>query len=202
MVAPFDGTVISVDGRVGDLVSSGNTVGTLADLSFLRISSAVNETDISPVQVGQDAAITFDALPGQRFSGKVLEIPLEGQLSQNILTYDVIISLDRGDIGASKPGMTANLNIVVGRVENALLVPVLAVKQTETGNVVSVLDRPNGSPTEAPVTTGFTDGTFIEVKRGLNEGDRIVVEYQSPATQQQRGFGGRQPMMMGGGRGR
>ncbi len=200
MVAPFDGTVISVGAEVGDLVSSGATVVTLADLSYLRISAAVNETDISPVQVGQDATITFDALSGQRFRGKVLEIPLEGQLSQNILTYDVVISLEGGDISALKPGMTANLNIVVGKAENALLVPVLAVKQSETGSVVSVRDTPNGAPTEVPVITGLSDGTYIEVRQGLNEGDQVVVEYQAPtATTGQQGVFRAEPIMIGGG---
>ena len=78
MVAPFDATVISTGAEIGDLVSSSKVIVALADLTNLRILTAIDETDISGVQVGQSAQITFDAFPGRRFKGKVLEVPLEG----------------------------------------------------------------------------------------------------------------------------
>jgi len=82
MVAPFDGTVIDVEAEVGDLVSSNIVVVTLADLSHLQVKALVDETDISQVEIGQEAEITFDALPGKRFSGRVLSVPLQGTLSR------------------------------------------------------------------------------------------------------------------------
>ncbi|NIO72638.1 MAG: HlyD family efflux transporter periplasmic adaptor subunit, partial [Anaerolineae bacterium] len=74
MVAPFDGTVIDVGAEVGDLISSNIVVVTLADLSHLEVKALVDETDISQVEIGQEAEITFDALPGKRFSGRVLSV--------------------------------------------------------------------------------------------------------------------------------
>jgi HlyD family secretion protein len=202
MTAPFDGTVISVGGEVGDLVSSGTIIVTLADLSYLRVRAAVDETDISQVAVGQDATITFDALPGQRFRGKVLEVPLQGQLTQNVLTYDVIVTLEGPEETSLKPGMTANLSIVVGRRENVLLVPVLAVQQGEAGNVVRVQDSPKSPVLETPVKLGLSDGTYVEVIQGLNEGDQVVVEYQAPQEGQagSRNAGPMSPLIPSGGR--
>jgi HlyD family secretion protein len=82
MVAPFDGTVIDVGAEVGDLIFSNLVVVTLADLSHLEVKALVDEMDISQVEIGQEAEITFDALSGKRFSGRVLSVPLQGTLSQ------------------------------------------------------------------------------------------------------------------------
>jgi HlyD family secretion protein len=189
MVAPFDGTVISVGAEKGDLVSSGIIVVTLADLSNLRVLAIVDETDISKVEIGQQVEVTFDAFPGLSFLGQVLEVPLQGTLSQNVLTYEVPVSLEGAEGVALKTGMTANLNIVVGRRENALLVPAMAVQQGEEGNVVMVQDTPQGTAVATPVEVGLSDGTYVEIVSGLIEGDRVLVQYQ--ATQQQfPGFGG------------
>ena len=189
MIAPFGGTVISVGAEVGDLVSSNNVVVALTDLSNLRVLAIVDETDIGLVEIGQEVGITFDAFAGQRFSGQVLEVPLQGNLVQNVLTYEVPVSLEGSAGVALKPGMTANLTIVVGRRQNALLVPAMAVQQGEEGNVVLVQDTPQGSGMATPVQVGLSDGTYVEVVSGLFEGDRVVVQYQE-AQQQTGGFGG------------
>jgi HlyD family secretion protein len=198
MIAPFDATVISVGAKVGDLVSSGTTVVTLADLTDLRVLATVDETDISGVQVGQEAQITFDAFPGRKFKGKVLEVPLEGSLVQNVVSYKVPVSLGVIEGVSLKPGMTANLSIVVGRRQNVLLVSVLTVQQGEEGDVVLVQDSPNGAAVATPVELGLSDGTNVEVLRGLNEGDQVVVQYQT-TTQQTNQRGGAEMFVVPGG---
>jgi len=187
MVAPFDGTVISVGAEVGDLVSANDVIVSLTDLSNLRVLATVDETDIAGVEIGQQAEITFDAFPGRRFSGQVLEVPLQGNLVQNVLTYDVPVSLEETKGVALRPGMTANLNIVVGRRQDVLLVPALAVQQSDEGNVVLVQDTPDGPAVTTPVQIGLSDGTYVEIVSGLIEGDRVLVEYQA-ANEQQGGF--------------
>ncbi len=182
MRAPFDGTVVSVGAAVGDLVSSGMTVVALADLSNLRVRAIVDETDISKVDIGQQATITFDAFPGSRFSGQVLEVPLQGKLVQNILTYEVPVSLERANEVGLKPGMTANVSILVGRAENVLLVPALAVQQGEDGAVVLVQGSARGAVIQTPVLLGLSDGVYVEIRKGLNEGDRVLVEYQAESV--------------------
>ena len=198
MTAPFDSTVISVGAEVGDIISSSTIVVTLADLSNLRILATVDETDISKVEVGQEATITFDAFPGRKFHGKVLEVPLEGKLVQNVVSYEVPISLEGTEEVSLRPGMTANVSIVVGRRENALLLPVLALQQAEDGYVVTVQDPANGTTMTTRVEVGLSNGMYVEVRRGLNEGDRVVFQYQS-STQQTGAFRGFGQMIPGAG---
>jgi RND family efflux transporter MFP subunit len=194
MVAPFDGTVISVGAEVGDEVSSGVSVVTLADLSKLEVLATVDESDISQVAVGQEATITFDAFPGKKLSGKVLEVPLEGSLVQSVVSYEVPLSLEGAEGLALKSGMTANVKLQVGSRKNVLLLPVLAVKQGEDGNVVLVQDA-SAAAVQTRVETGLSDGTYVEVLRGLNEGDQVVVEYAT-TTQQDNRFGGPGTMIL------
>jgi HlyD family secretion protein len=177
MVAPFDGTVIDVGAEVGDLLSSSIVVVTLADLSHLEVKALVDETDISQVEIGQEAEITFDALSGKKFSGRVLSVPLQGTLSQNIVTYEVPVSLEGTEGVTLKAGMTANLKITVGKKENVLLVPAMAVQYQEGLPTVLVQDHPNASPAATNVEVGLSDGTYTEIVRGLNEGDLVVITF-------------------------
>ncbi len=183
LVAPFDGTVISVGVEVGDEVSSGMAVVTLADLSKLEISASVDESEISQVSVGQEATITFDAFPGKTMRGKVLEVPLEGSVVNSVVSYAVPLSLKGAEGLALRSGMTANVKLQVGSRQNALLIPVLAVKQSEDGDVVLVRDANSGT-VETRVETGLSNGTYVEVVKGLNEGDQVEVQYTASSTQQ------------------
>ncbi len=184
MVAPFDGTIISVGAEVGDTVSTGQVIITIADLEKLQILATIDETDISQVEVGQPVQITFDAFPNRRFSGRVLEVPLQGTLSQSIVVYSVPISLEGAEGTPLKAGMTANLTIIVGRSENALLVPAMAVQQGETGSVVRLQDAQTGATVMTPVEVGLSDGTYAEILSGLKVGDRVAVSYSSTEQMQ------------------
>jgi len=200
MVAPFDGTIITADADVGDLVGVSTKIAAIADLNDLEITAHVDETEISKLQLGQVANITFDAFPGLRFRGEILEIPLEGSLSQNIVTYDVRVSLEGVEEVDVSPGMTANLTIVVGEAEDALLVPSLAIQESDDGNVV-ILQDPSGSTVVTPIQVGLSDGLYVEVLRGLVEGDQVLVQYQTEETQMMMPGGGMMRMPgMGGGR--
>jgi len=181
--------IISVKAEVGDEISSTDVIITMADLNELRVRAFIDETEISQVELGMEVEITFDAFPGYTFEGKILEVPIQGELSQNVVIYEVTISLEGADEVALKPGMTANLSIETARKENALLLPVYAVQWSTEGTVVTVQDAPNGMPMLIPVQTGITDGIYIEIVRGLNEGDSVVVQYQQQ-QQQQFPFGG------------
>ena len=178
MVATFGGTVVSTGAEVGDTVDSGKVIVTLADLDVLEITAFIDETQISRVETGQKVSIAFDAFPGQRFSGEVLEVPLEGTLQSNIVTYEVPVSLEGADDASINPGMTANLTIITGQTEDALLLPALAIQQSDDGNVV-ILQDGEGSTVVTPVQVGLSNNTYVQILRGLSEGDQVIVRYEA-----------------------
>ncbi|MGQ9714220.1 MAG: ATP-binding cassette domain-containing protein [Anaerolineae bacterium] len=147
----------------------------------LQALAYVDETEISQVEVGQTAEITFDAFPGKKFTGKVLEVPPQGSLVGNVVTYEVPVSLEGTEGVPLKPGMTANLRIVVGRRENTLLVPTMALEQMDAGYGARVVEL-DGSQVVVPVEVGLSDGVYTEVLQGLNEGDQVIVQIQSATT--------------------
>ena len=195
LVAPFSGTIISVKAEVGEEVSSSDVILTLANLDELEITAFIDETEITQVEVGQEVKITFDAFAGYEFTGQVLEVPIQGALSSNVVYYEVPISLEGWEEVNLKTGMTANLSIATAERENTLLLPVYAVQWSTDGNVVMVQDSPDQEPTLVPVQTGVTDGTYVEILRGLNEGDTVVVEYDVEEEEEMMmpGMGGMAP---------
>ena len=155
----------------------------------LRVRAYVDETKITQVQVGQEARITFDAFPGVTFRGVVLEVPVEGALQGNVVTYEVPMSLEPAEGVSLKPGMTANIKIETASKQNVLRLPAYAISQSSEGWVVNVQDA-GGTITQALVQIGISDGTYVEIVRGLNEGDVVVAQLQEQQQQQQFGFGG------------
>jgi HlyD family secretion protein len=192
LVAPFDGTVLAVNVSAGDRVSPNTVVLVLADLRELEVVASVDETAIRQVQAGQPAVITFDALPGKEFQGQVKEVPLQGQLQGGVTVYAVPITLEGAEGQPLLVGMTANVVIQVGQVKNALLVPALALQRV-SGAYQVLVDAGNGETVAVPVEVGLSDGTYTQIVRGLNEGDRVVVQMtagQSNLFGQMRAFMG------------
>ncbi len=184
LVAPFDGTILEVNADEGDRVSASSRILTLANLKTLQVVASVDETTIQQVSTGQDATITFDAFPGQSFSGKVLEVPLQGTLQGDVMTYSVPVSLTGAEKLTLLVGMTANVEIQVGTVTNALLVPTMALTQSNNRYQVQVPNTtdPTGSPESVPVEIGLSDGTYTVVTKGLNVGDKILVQFDTSSS--------------------
>ena len=96
---------------------------------------------------------------------------------KKVVKYDVSVSMEGVEDVDVSPGMTANLTIVVGQAEDALLVPILAIQQGEDGNVVTLQDA-SGSTVVTPVQVGLRNGTYAQIVRGLVEGDQVLVKYE------------------------
>ena len=122
ILAPIDGIVISRDVNVGQTVAASLSAPKLFvianDLSKMQIEADVAEADIGMVEVGQDVEFNVDAYPGQPFHGKVMQIRNAPKADQNVVTYDTVIEVQNPGLKL-KPGMTANVSIVVARRENA-----------------------------------------------------------------------------------
>ncbi len=191
LVAPFAGTVLQVNSKTGSRITANSTVLTLANLDTLQVLASVDETTIRQVSAGQAARITFDAFPGQTFSGQVLSVPLQGTLQGGVMVYEVAISLEGAGDLPLLVGMTANVSVLTGQVENALLVPSMAIQTVNGLNQVMV---PGGSdpavaPISVPVEVGLSDGTYTQIVRGLVPGDSVVIQL-STATTTNAFFGG------------
>ncbi len=200
LVAPFAGTVLQAPVAVGDTVTANTRIATVADLTRLQVLAAVDETVVRRVAAGQAAVVTFDALPGRTLQGEVSSVPLQGALQGGVTVYEVPIALHGVEGLPLLVGMTANVAIQTGTVENALLVPTMALVRSGGMYQVRVPNtlHPAGGVELAPVEVGLSDGTHTQVLRGLNEGDQVIVELTTSASATNfRGFG----MTMGAGQG-
>ncbi len=207
---PISGTVIQLAQQQGETIAAGLSAPTLiivADLNRLQVDAFVDETDIGKVRMGQEAQVTVDAYPDHPFRGKVVKIASGSTMQQNVVTYDVTIALDNPE-RLLKPDMTATVNITVASHDNVLTVPVDAIKQGKMGNTVTVQRvGKDGQPTFqiVHVRTGMSDGENTEIKRGLRDGDVVVISGEVPgmsaAQQRMPNFSPLGGPMRGGGRG-
>ena len=137
---PVDGVVVSRNVDVGQTVAASFTTPTLftiaQDLTKMQIDTNVDEADIGRVKVPQDVEFTVDAYPDRTFHGTVKQIRIAPIIVQNVVTYDVVITVDNTDLKLM-PGMTANVSIVVASKERILKVPntALRFKPTEKDGV-------------------------------------------------------------------
>lgn len=201
--APFSGTVASVDTIVGDSVNSGTIMGSIITKKMIA-TITLNEVDIANVEVGQKVNLTFDALNDLIVEGEVAEVDTVGTVSQGVVSYSIKISFDT-DNKSVKPGMSITANIIVDSVSDVLTVPAAAVK---TGRGISCVEVMNneGVIDKKTVETGITDDATIEIKSGLNEGDKVIVSSSSSikktttksttTNNQQQGPGGVDMMMI------
>jgi HlyD family secretion protein len=124
--APVDGVVVSRNVDVGQTVAASLQAPTLfliaQDLTKMQVDTNVDEADIGRVVLDQEATFTVDSYPGQVFGGRVVQIRQAPQVLQNVVTYTTVVAVSNPDLKL-KPGMTANVKILVARRDNVLLVP-------------------------------------------------------------------------------
>ncbi len=174
--APVSGTVLAVAVERGSIASSGITnIGggtamlTLADLSDLRVIGDLDEAQVGKVREGQPVTVRVDAYPGRQFRGKVHRVSPLGVETSNVVTFDVEVVVTDEDAHLLRSGMSADLEIVTTRYEEALLIPITALKGRNKRRFVVM-----ASGEQRPVKTGATDGIHMVVLSGLEEGEKIL----------------------------
>lgn len=171
--APFNGSVTEINSKVGDLVSPGTISFRIDDLGSMLVDVAVSEIDINRVKLGQDATITFDAILGKTYNGKVTEVARVADITQGVSNFKVTVELTDADESVL-PGMTAAVNIVVAKLDDALLIPNRAVRLQDGVRVVYVLR--NGIPEIVKITLGLSSDSYSElIDSDLKEGDLIIL---------------------------
>ena len=185
IISPVDGTVVSRAVTMGQTVAASFQTPTLfliaTDLTRMQVDANVSESDIGGIKNGNTASFTVDAYPKRAFEGTVTEVRQSPQTVQNVITYDVVVSVDNSDL-ALKPGLTAATTIIIDRRSDVLRVPNQALRYVPTGTVpgetkqsrVWVLrDR---TPAPVQVTVGLDDDDFTEIVQGdLKPNDRVIV---------------------------
>lgn len=177
ITAPIDGVIASVSTQEGETVAAGfnaPTFVTIIDLDRLQVDAFVDETDIGRVRPGQEALFTVDTFPGREFKGRVSAIYPKAVIQDNVVNYDVVVEILDRHHGDLRPEMTANVTVLLEAKSGVLAVPAKAVKREGGKNVVYVSQ--DGRPQPRPVTAGWKDGQWIEVLKGLEEGQTVFVE--------------------------
>ncbi|HEX7976344.1 MAG TPA: efflux RND transporter periplasmic adaptor subunit [Anaerolineales bacterium] len=186
IAAPFAGTITNILAMPGDQAAPGSVAFRIDDLSRLEVDVQVSEVDINRIQAGQPVSLTFDAIPGKEYHGKVRDVAPVGTTNQGVVDFTVTVELTDAD-AAVRPGMTAAVNVIVSQLKNVLLAPNRAVRVVNGQRVVYVMR--NGQPASVNVTLGASSDANSEVLQGdLKEGDQIVLN--PPTVFQQNGSPG------------
>ncbi|MCF0205047.1 MAG: efflux RND transporter periplasmic adaptor subunit [Muribaculaceae bacterium] len=193
ITSPIDGVVLSKAVEEGQTVAASfNTpeLFTIAqDLTDMRVIANIDEADIGSVKEGQRASFTVDAFPNDVFNGQVTQVRQEATTTNNVVTYEVVISAPNHDLKL-KPGLTANITVYTHELKDVVCVPnkalrVLPTQQTigkrklvdcEGKNKVWTITD-NGTTVKAiAVQTGMSDGVNTEIISGVKEGQQVIVE--------------------------
>ena len=172
IIAPISGTILTVDTSVGDTVDTSAVI-TMADLNQLELDFYLDATDWNLAAVGNQAQVSFDALPDQTFNGQVTELDKELYQSNNTSEVKGIVKFNSKQEGIDLPiGASASVDIIHAQANNVLLVPVEALHETTSGKyIVFVLE--NGTFTQREVEIGLQDEVYAEVKSGLQVGEVV-----------------------------
>ncbi len=202
ILSPVDGVVISRSVDVGQTVAASFQTPTLftiaQDLTKMQIDTNVDEADIGKVKEGQDVEFTVDAYPDITFKGTVSQVRNAPITVQNVVTYDVVVGVDNpaGANGHSpllKPGMTANVSIVLSIKKDILRIPNAALrfspsdkdkgKVQQKGPGVWVIEEKKLK--RIPVSPGISDGNYTELVSGeIRESQEVIVESLTKTKEQ------------------
>ncbi len=194
IVSPVDGIVVSRNVDVGQTVAASFQTPTLfliaKGLTNMQVDTSVSESDVGAAKVGQKALFTVEAYPGKTFEGGVTQVRQAPITVQNVVTYDVVVSVPNPDLELL-PGMTANTRIITDERNDVLRVPLQALRFTPGGltgrknreasggsgaSGARVWVLRDGKPNAVPVTTGLSDNSNVEITSGdLQAGDTVIV---------------------------
>lgn len=198
ITAPMSGIVVGEPKPAGTMAVQGNSNPTvimrIADTSKKQIMAKIDETDIGNIKVGQDATFTVDTYTNQTFTAHVSKISQtdtsntwdtngtsssssSSSSSASVIYYYVTLDVDDPD-DVLRLGMTARVEINTAEKEDALVVPIAALKTNDNGSYVLRVNA-SGQTEQVPVTTGIYSDEYVEILSGLSEGDRVSVSYNA-----------------------
>ena len=174
LIAPMDGTLLSVDANVGESVGTTAFI-ILADLDQPTLEVYLDETDLDKVAEGMPVNVVFDALPDRTFTGKVIRVSKSLQEVSNVQAIKAFVQLDPETMNPPielPVGLSAAVDVIAGEATNAVLIPVEALRELDPGEY-AVFVMENGQPRLHVVQVGLMDVTTVEIKSGLQAGDIV-----------------------------
>ena len=182
VISPFAGTVTESYSLPGDQTSAGADAFRIDDLTSLLVDVDVSEVDINSVEIGQPVTLSFDAVLGKEYHGKVVKVAQTGTSTQGVVNFKVTVEMIDADEDV-KPGMTAAVTITIMELQDVLLVPNRATRFVDGSRVVYLLV--NGQPVQTEVSLGASSDTMsVLVDGDVNEGDIMIL---NPSSETQGG---------------
>jgi len=173
ILMPFDGLVQNVNFKEGEYLSPALAAVTVISNNF-EIKTDIEETDIGKIKKGQDVDIVLDAYPDEKIKGVVDKISPITKNTAGVISFEVTILPKDAKPDLLLPGISANATIYISKIENVILVPSLAVFEENGKSYVWTLNEKNES-VQKEVKTGASDFENIEIKSGINEGDKVFL---------------------------
>ncbi|MBR1439491.1 MAG: efflux RND transporter periplasmic adaptor subunit [Synergistaceae bacterium] len=221
ITSPVNGVIIDRKVDAGQTVAASYQTPTLfkvaEDLTHMKIETKVDEADIGTVAEGQFVTFRVDAFPDETFAGKVVQVRIAPNTSDNVVTYTVIIHVDNPALKL-KPGMTANVSIETAKAENVLRIPVAALRFTPPEELLATIsfdrdiltakktlnsgtvwpERDGFMMRPVQVRTGVTDSKWVELvsevserkRPALREDTELVINAQKGVETGKRTSGG------------
>jgi HlyD family secretion protein len=162
--------------EIGATIYERQKIISIPDTSEMKVEIKIHETWVDKIQPGQQARITISAFPDKAFTGKVLKkAPLadpEEWLNPDLKVYSTDVSID-GTHEFLKTGMTAKVEVIIEELKNVISVPVQAVVNRNGKKICYVIS--SKEPKQHEVETGLFNDNFVEIKSGLAEGERVLL---------------------------
>jgi len=190
IISPVDGTVVSRNVTIGQTMAASLQTPTLfliaSDLTRMEVDTNVSESDVGGIKDGQKATFNVDAYPKRTFEGTVSQVRQSPQTVQNVVTYDIVITVSNQDL-ALKPGLTAATRIVVDQRDDVVRVPNAALRYRPSGvaargasDQIQIWVLREGKPVAVPVVAGLDDDSYTEIVSGeVRPGDQVITAEQS-----------------------
>jgi HlyD family secretion protein len=175
LVAPISGTVTSLSLNAGEGSGTSSTV-TISDTTQpYLIDASLDETDWDKARVGYEASVTFDLLPNDSYSGKIVEVYPKLDDSSGTNMVHIRVQLDEKVSKDLPVGSTGSVEVTGGEALDAVLVPTSALKEAGDDQYIVYLMK-NGQPAEQEIEIGLQDILHAEVRSGLKKGDVVVTD--------------------------
>jgi len=185
--APFDGIVLSSTFSAGESAGTGMTAISVISSQFI-IKADINETDIAKLNPGQKVEMTLDAYPDKLLEGEIAEISPIAKSLAGIVSFEIKVKPDDSAQSYLKYGLSANVTIIISKVENVLYGPLQSVYEESGKKYVDVLTENNESK-KVEITTGNSNYDYIEIRSGLGQGDEIIISVIEEAAASGNMFG-------------